>query len=308
MKEFFYPSRGAGQIHACRWEPQDTPIAVLQLVHGVAEYVERYDDFARFLTDRGILVVGEDHMGHGKSIGDDCPQGYFVGGWDAAVADTYALYARTREEFPRLPYFLLGHSMGSFMARTFLIRYPNSGLRGAIIMGTGWQSKAVLQAGSALTGLLAQGKGARNVSERVQKLMFGAYNAPFPEATSSFDWLCANKAALADYLADPLCGFPITNGLARDMIVGLRFIQKPRNLDRMIKTLPVLFTSGDHDPVGNMGKGVLTAHLAFEKAGMLDTQVKLYPGLRHEILNETAHDEIYADILHWILKRIGNYR
>lgn len=302
MKEFYYPSQGAGSIHALRWEPEGEIRGILQIVHGVAEYIERYDGFARFLNSHGFLVVGEDHMGHGKSIGDGT-MGYFEGGWDAAVADTYTLFARTKAEFPGVPYFLLGHSMGSFMARTFLFRYPDCALRGAIIMGTGWQPKLVLQAGRALTALMVKREGGKAVNSSVQNLMFGAYNKPFPDAKTPYDWLNTDFARVAAYMDDPLCGFPVTNGLARDMIAGLRMIEKPRNLDRMDKNLPVLFVSGDHDPVGDLGKGVIAAQRAFEKAGMQRVERKLYPGMRHEILNEPGHAEVYADILRWITEK-----
>lgn len=302
MKEFYYPSQGAGSIHTCRWEPEGEIRGILQIVHGVAEYIERYDDFARFLNSHGFLVVGEDHMGHGGSIGDGTA-GYFEGGWDAAVADTYALFERTKAEFSGVPYFLLGHSMGSFMARTFLFRYPDCGLRGAIIMGTGWQPKLVLQGGRALTALQVKREGGKAVSDSVQSLMFGAYNKPFPDAATPYDWLNTDPARVAAYMDDPLCGFPVTNGLARDMIAGLSMIEDPRNLARMDKNLPILFVSGDHDPVGDLGKGVIAAHRAFEKAGMRRTERKLYPGMRHEILNEPGHAEVYGDILRWITEK-----
>ncbi len=303
MEEFYYPSRGEGRIHACRWIPEGPIRTVVQIVHGVAEYVERYAPFAAFLNERGIAVVGEDHMGHGKSIGDEGTQGYFAGGWDAAVADTHTLFEKTREEFQKTPYFLLGHSMGSFMARTFLFRYPNSGLRGAVIMGTGWQNRAVLEAGKMLTETLVRVQGEKAVSEKVQSLLFGAYSKFFA-GENPFAWVSKNEASLQRYPDDPLCGFPLTNGLARDMIDGLRIIQSRSNLDRMIKTLPVLFVSGQDDPVGNMGEGVRQTYEAFEKAGMLNLRMKLYPGMRHEILNEEGREGVMEDILAWMLEQL----
>ncbi len=303
MEEFYYPSKGEGQIHACRWIPEGPVRAVVQIVHGVAEYVERYEELALFLNERGIAVVGEDHMGHGKSIGTEGTQGYFAGGWDTAVADTHTLFAQTKEEFGKTPYFLLGHSMGSFMVRTFLFRYPNSGIRGAIIMGTAWQNRAVLEAGKALTETLILIEGDKAVSEKVQSLLFGAYSKYFV-GEGPFSWVCKNKISLSRYENDPLCGFPLTNGLARDMIDGLRMNQSRRNLDRMIKTLPVLFVSGEDDPVGNMGEGVRQAFEAFQNAGMLNVKMKLYPGMRHEILNEDGREGVREDLLAWMLEQL----
>ena len=179
--EFEYTSQGAGTIHAYRWTPEGTPIAVLQLVHGIAEHMLRYDDFARYLNAHGVLVVAEDHMGHGKSTGSGADR-YFAGGWLSAVADTYELLRRTREEFPTLPYFILGHSMGSFMTRTLLFAYPDAGLRAALICGTGWQSGATLAAGRTLCALERLRVGETRPSGLLNNLMFGSFNRKFPDA------------------------------------------------------------------------------------------------------------------------------
>ena len=144
MKEFEFSSLGGGTLHGYRWEPAGEPVAVVQIIHGIAEHMLRYDEFARFLNAHGVLVVAEDHMGHGKSEGTRL---YFSGGWETAAEDCYTLLTRTHEEFPQLPYFLFGHSMGSFLTRTILIRHPDAPLAGAVICGTGWQPAAVLAAG-----------------------------------------------------------------------------------------------------------------------------------------------------------------
>ena len=138
-EDLWFGSCGVGKLHACRWLPEGQPRAIVQILHGIAEFVERYDDFANFLAGNGIAVVAEDHMGHGQSIDGGSKQGYFQGGWFAAVDDSYQLLKDTQAAHPGVPYFLLGHSMGSFMARTVLCRYPDSGLAGAVISGTGWQ-------------------------------------------------------------------------------------------------------------------------------------------------------------------------
>ena len=145
MTEFYLPSHGKGRIHCVQWTPPGQPRAVVQLVHGIAEYVARYDSFARFLNRQGFLVVGEDHMGHGGSPGSWRSPGYFHGGWNAAVDDTYALLQKTHGECPQLPYVILGHSMGSFLTRTLLYRHPDSGIRAAVICGTAWQPDAALE-------------------------------------------------------------------------------------------------------------------------------------------------------------------
>lgn len=299
MKEFTYPSKGGGTIHAYRWEPAGEPVGVIQLVHGIAEHMLRYDAFARFLNQKGLLVVAEDHMGHGKSVGET-PL-YFEGGWTAAVDDVYALLERTRKEFPDLPYYIFGHSMGSFLTRTLLFRYPDAGLRAAILCGTAWQPKALLSAGRALCALERLRVGARGHSKLLTKLMFGAYNTKFPDTRTPHDWICSRREVVDRYAADPLCGGEATVGLSGDMLGGIAMIQKKHNLNAMPKDLPVLFIAGKSDPVGDMGKGVERAAAHFRAAGMRSVSLQLYEG-RHEILNEDVRDTVCNDVWKFIQK------
>lgn len=292
MKEFDYPSKGGGTIHAYCWEPEGAPVAVVQIIHGIAEYAPRYDDFARFLTGHGVLVVAEDHMGHGKSSGTPL---YFEGGWENAAEDSYELLCRTRAEHPGVPYFLFGHSMGSFLTRTLLFRHPDMDLRGAVICGTGWQSAPVLCAGRALCALEKCRVGAKGHSKLLNKLIFGAYNAKFKDAQSPNDWICSKREVVERYDADPLCGGAATVGLSQDMLGGIALIQKKSNLRAMPQNLPVFFIAGKSDPVGAMGKGVEKTAAQFRKNGMKNVSLHLYDG-RHEILNEDNHALVYADV------------
>lgn len=294
MLEFEFSSHGAGMIHAYRWEPEGQPRGVVQIIHGIAEYVPRYAGFAAFLNAHGLLVTGEDHMGHGKSHGTEpC---HFSGGWCAAVDDSMELLRRTQRDYPGVPYFVLGHSMGSFLTRTLLFRYPDAGLRAAVICGTGWQPAPVLAAGLALCGLEKLRLGETGRSKLLANLMFGAYNRKFPDARTPNDWICSDPEVVAKYTADPLCGQDATIGLTREMLRGIRMIQRPANLQRMDKALPVFFIAGKSDPVGNMGRGVERAAAAFRAAGMQDVTCKLYDG-RHEILNEKNRQLVYDDVL-----------
>lgn len=300
--EFEYASKGAGTIHAYRWAPEGTPIAVLQLVHGIAEHMLRYDEFARYLNGHGVLVTAEDHMGHGRSVGSGAER-YFAGGWLSAVGDTYELLRRTKEEFPDLPYFVLGHSMGSFMTRTLLFTYPNAGLRGAVICGTGWQSGATLAAGRTLCAMEQLRLGETKPSPLLNNLMFGAFNRKFPDAKTENDWICADPAVVRSYTDDPLCGGSASVGLAREMLRGIGMIEKKKNLAAMPKELPVLFIAGKSDPVGNMGKGVKRSAQAFRDVGMKSVELKLYDG-RHEILNERNRGEVYDDVWRFLEKNL----
>ena len=194
----------------------------------------------------------------------------------------------------------MGHSMGSFLARSYLIRYPGT-LRAAIIMGTGWQPQAKLAGGRAVAEVVCAAQGPSSASKLVNDLAFGGYNKAFAPNRTGYDWLSADSENVDRYIADPLCGADATVGLFRQMLHGIAFNQNPKNLARMDSSLPVLLISGDRDPVGDMGKGVRRTADAFRKAGLSDVTVKLYPGLRHEILNEgPMRQTVYEDIWHWL--------
>ncbi len=302
LSEFtFLSSDGVTTLHAMEWGCE-SPRAVLQLAHGVAEHISRYDHFARFLAAQGFVVVGHDHLGHGGSLPQDGTPVFFSedDGWTKVVDDVFALSRLMRGKYPDLPYFLLGHSMGSFIARTLLIRYPDA-VDGAIIMGTGWNAAPVVTAGRTIAALLGKFHGKRAVSNLITNLAFGSYNKAFAPNRTGFDWLSVDTNNVDRYIADPLCGQDTTIGLFYDMLGGFRFNQSAENLKKMRKNTPVLLISGADDPVGAMGKGVEQTRDAFLAAGMQQVSTVLYPQLRHEILNETAHRQtVYDDILHWL--------
>ena len=301
---FTIPSNGIGALHCCRWEPEGVPKAVLQIVHGIAEYIERYDDFARFLNGLGYVVVAEDHMGHGQTIGTQGTQGYFEGGWFTAVSDSYALLRKTKAEYPELPYVLFGHSMGSFMARTILEMYPDSGIAAAVICGTGWQPRAILPGAIGICQLACRKVGEKNPSETLQNMVFGGYNKRVEHPRTEYDWLTRDAKEVDAYIAHPSCGFTATTGLLRDMLTGIRFIEQKQNLAKMDKDLPVLFIAGGDDPVGNYGKGVTRAAEEFRKAGMKDVSCRLFPLGRHEILNEINRREVYDFTAKWLAEKV----
>ena len=301
MKQnFFYESHGFGKIHGILWQPEGEVRAVVQIVHGIAEHMERYDHFARFLNSHGIAVVGEDHMGHGQSIGSKGIQGYFHGGWQTAVEDTYQLLRDTQKRFPNIPYILLGHSMGSFMARTILAKHPDSGLTGCILSGTAWQPDGMIKAAPLAGKLMCKFVGEKKCSKKLYDMIFGGYNSKVEYARTGSDWLSRDPKVADAYEADPLCGFIPTAGLFRDMMDGFVYIQKPEHLQNMDKNLPVFFVAGGDDPVGAYGTGVREAAARFEQAGMERVSLKIYPLCRHEILNEINKEEVYGDLLQWI--------
>ena len=206
--------------------------------------------------------------------------------------------------YPDVPLCIMGHSMGSFLTRTYLIRYPGT-VKAAVIMGTGWQPRAAITGGLAVANAVAAVAGESATSDLVTELAFGSYNKLFAPNRTKVDWLSADESNVDDYIADPLCGADATVGLFRQMLHGIRFNQRTSHLRQMDKDMPVLFVAGDKDPVGSCGKGVRQTYDAFRQAGMRDCTLKLYPGLRHEILNEKAYAaEITKDIETWLLSRL----
>ena len=302
--DFYFPSCGGGMIHGCRWEPNGEPKAVIQIVHGVAEYVQRYHHFATFMAEQGFLVIGQDHMGHGGSIGDDGIRGYFQGGWFKAVADVHRLLSYTKMEHPNVPYILLGHSMGSFLVRTLLCKYPKCGVSAAIISGTAWMHRGIINSGIAAARLAGKTQGIDKPNKMINQMMFGGYNRRVEHQRTAFDWLTRDNAVVDAYVEDPLCGFVVTPGLAADMLTGMKYNQEPENLIKMRKDTPVFFIAGSDDPVGNYGQGVKQTVQAFTQAGMENVSMRLYPLCRHEVLNEPNREEVYQNILDW-LKRQG---
>ena len=302
--DFYYESQCGSRLHGCRWMPEGTPKAVIQIVHGIAEHVDRYEEFAAFLNGLGYLVVAEDHMGHGKSICAQTPRGCFRGGWAGAVEDTYRLLTDTRTEFPDIPYVLFGHSMGSFMARTILAKHPDSGIAAAVICGTGWQSAAILKAGQASCRMISKLKGTEHPSKMLQSMAFGAYNKRVEDPRTVYDWLSRDAEIVDAYIADPLCGFTASAGLMSAMMEGLGYIQDEKNLRNMKKDMPVFFIAGGDDPVGPYGDGVIHTANMFRKAGMECVDVRLYPLGRHEILNEINRREVFEDIRQWLEKSV----
>ncbi len=307
-KEFYFDSRdGESRIHAVRWmpEPQKAVVCVVQIVHGMAEYVERYEELAEFLTDRGVVVTGEDHLGHGKSVGEKGVYGYFCEQDPATVLvrDVHRLKKMTQELYPDVPYVILGHSMGSFITRNYMCRY-GTGIAAAVVMGTGMQSAAALGISKAIAGIQKAFCGAGHVSRLIDKLAFGSYNRRIGDARTPFDWLSRDGERVDRYIADPLCGFVFTvNGFGA-LFELISRLHRRENLERIPKNLPVYMVSGTDDPVGGYGRGVRRAYDSLREAGLENIELKLYEGGRHELMNETNRAEVMQDIYEWLEKTV----
>jgi len=216
------------------------------------------------------------------------------------VEDSVKLMKNTMQAHPGVPYVLFGHSMGSFMARTILAKYPDCGIRAAVICGTGWLPTAPMPALIKAVEAWCRKNGEENPSEQMQQMVFGGHNKRIENPRTPYDWLTRDEAIVDDYVAHPLCGFTPACGLLRDMMKGIYYIQQGKNLHNMKKHLPVFFIAGGEDPVGPYGKGVEKAVQAFKKAGMINVACKIYPQCRHEILNELNRQEVYEDVARWM--------
>lgn len=301
----FRSSTARNTIHARKCIPDSAPRAIVQIVHGIAEHINRYDDFMNFLAENGILAVGDDHLGHGQSVTEADDLGFFndKDGWDYAVMDEERLHDLIVDEYPNIPYIFFGHSMGSFITRTLIIKHPEM-YDAAIISGTGHQSKALVYGGGIMANALVALKGARRDGKALNDVAFGTYLSHIENPRIPFDWLSRDVAAVDKYIADPMCGFICKASLYRDMMGGVKFVTSQKNINKMNKEKPIYFMSGAEDPVGDYGVGVEKAYKAFCDAGLHDVKMRLYPGGRHEMLNETNHTEVYKDILDWINEKI----
>ena len=302
-EDIYFESRdGVSKLHAIVWSDETKkPIGILQIIHGMAEYIDRYDDFARFMVEKGFVVVGDDHLGHGDSVGENGTFGYFCKKDPATVLvrDEHRLKKLMEAKYPGVPYYILGHSMGSFIARNYLNRY-GSGIQGMIVMGTGNQSKALLSASKVLVGLTGFFCGEKHVAKFINKLAFGTYNRAIEDAKTNVDWLTKDEAIVDKYIADERCGFTFTVNGFRGLFELIYRLHKPKNLVTIPKKIPVFFVSGEEDPVGDYGEGVIGAKNDLVRAGLENVSMKLYPGDRHEILNETDKDIVYQDIYEWL--------
>lgn len=299
--EFTYPSHdGKTQIHAICWEPDEKPAAVLQISHGMVEYIDRYDEFAAFLTRQGYVVVGNDHLGHGKSVQDDSWLGYFAEkeGNKVVLRDIHRLRLMIQKRFPDVPYFILGHSMGSFLVRQYLCLH-GSGLAGAIIMGTGHQPRIATAFGMALCKTMALFTGWHYRSFLVDAMAFGGYNRKFGSLKGR-QWLSRNEENVAAYVKDPLCTYRFTLNGYYNLFYSIHMLSDEEILAKMPKNLPIFLVAGEDDPVGNAGESVKKVYEQFKRLGMKDVTLKLYPQDRHEILNEVDREDVYWDIFHWM--------
>lgn len=280
------------------WLPQNPPAAIVQILHGMAEHIDRYDRMAQALNAAGFLVCGRNHRGHGPQAEQ---LGYFADkyGWNAILQDAHEVSLDIKKRYPHVPFILLGHSMGSFLAREYAVQF-GAELNGLVLSGTGSYPRPLCIAAHLLAALSPAKKPARFVD----KIAFSGNNKPFSPGRTGFEWLSRDEKEVDKYVADPLCGFTFTGKAFADFFTGLQALTYENDLKVMPKDLPVYFMSGDQDPVGQMGAGVRQVAEQFRRLGMKDVTVKLYPGARHELFNETNREEVTADLIAWIKQHV----
>ncbi len=309
----FKSSDDAGTtIHAVKWTPAEgEPRAVLQITHGMVEYIERYEEFAGFLADNGFAVMGHDHIGHGDSVSSSADWGimHSKNPADTMVEDMFTQYKLIEEQYPSIPHFILGHSMGSYLLRRFLIQKSSeiSRCSGAIIMGTGTETAATIGFAKFLVKTMMAFRGPDYRSKFVTGIAFGSgaykrYDVTGADTTKS--WLTKDEQIVRKYYSDPKCTYLFSLNGYTVLFESIGFDIRLENVSKMQKDMPVLVVSGADDPVGNLGAGVKSAYELIKSAGIKDVELKLYEGDRHEILNETDRQTVYADLLKWMTDRM----
>lgn len=301
--DFSYKADDGLEIFACKWvgNSEAPPKAIVQIAHGMAEHIKRYDSFARELVSQSIFVYGNDHRGHGQTGSKTNSIGYFADeqGFEKVVKDMETLTSIIEKEFPGVPIFLLGHSMGSFLSRRYIQLYGER-LAGVILSGTGGDPGFIGKIGKMVAAREMKKKGPRTASSLMNKLTFGSYNKAFRPTRTEFDWLSRDEKEVDKYIADPLCGGVFSSGFFHDLLEGLETVNKPENIMATPANLPIFLISGSKDPVGGDTKGVLKTFQAYKAEGMQNVDYKFYEDARHELLNETNRDEVHTDVIHWI--------
>lgn len=289
------------------WIPQGRQVkAVVHLLHGMAEHSQRYDRFASFLNENDIAVYAQDHRGHGLTAtkGEET-LGWFAqkDGWQRIAEDTYELSNMIISDFPKMALFLMGHSMGSFLARTVMVQHPDL-YDGVVIMGSGCSMGVLGKIGKKIAQSHVRKHGSQYVDQLMDKMSFGTYNKKINNPTTPFDWLSRDASEVKKYIDDPLCGFVCTSKFYEDMLDGIEFANRTDHANKLPKDLPLLVISGSMDPVGKYGKGILKVYELYKDAGIADVSFHLVKEARHELLNETDRKTTMDYVYSWIKQRV----
>lgn len=298
-----YKAKDGKVLALYKWESEHKEHlkGVIQLIHGSCEHSGRYREFGEFLVSNGYIVYSNDHRGHGLTATNKDELGFFAkeNGWERLVEDVFEINNLIKQEYSNLPVFMLGHSMGSFIARHYAILYGES-INGLILSGTAHNNRLLLKFAIFISNINIKVNGSKHRSKVINYLSYGAFNRKVSNHRTSFDWICTNERIVTEYINDPLCGYIFTNNAFREMFRGLYYITNKKNIRKTPISLPILMLSGELDVVGNEGKMVAKVYNEYKINNMKDIRIKLYKRMRHEILNEIGKEEVYNDILNWL--------
>lgn len=305
MKQYFeFIGHGAIALPAVIWQPEQEIRAILQITHGMTEHMDRYESLAADLCSHGIAVAGFDLRGHGKNPGNSEIASFGEGGWSASIEDMRLFFTELQNRFPGAPHYMLGFSLGSFLLREYLSKYPCKGeLSGAIIAGTGHQPGWILSVMMAIVKGEFKKSGFDGTTDLIKQLSFGTYNQKFKPNRTEADWLCSDTKAVDEYLADPLVRKNISAGLFWELLGSMKRSGSAFEYDGWDTSLRVLLISGQEDPVGDAEKGVRMIYNRMKKAGMENVTLKLLPNARHDIFHEDANgiaENVYHCISDWL--------
>lgn len=301
----FLSSNKKTNIHAIICQPKNGQFTrIIQIIHGMCEYIERYLPFIEYLATKGFIVVGHDHLGHGQSIKSPDDLGYFgePNPSDLLIQDIHSLRKIIEKKYPNLPYFMCGHSMGSYLLRQYICTY-SKGLAGIIILGTGYMSPCESLLALGFINVLSCFKGIKHKSNLTKKISFelGPYSKyDHQKKDLNNSWISRDPEIVKKYYEDKNCQFDFTLNGYYGLVQSIRYSCDPSNVAKIKKDIPILFVSGDCDPVGNNGEGVRKSYEIMKLIGSVDVSMKLFMGCRHEVLNELNKDEVYEYILNWI--------
>ncbi len=304
---FWLDANDRSSLFVNQWLPAGTPKAIVLLAHGMAEHSGRYALLGKTLNDAGFGLYAHDQRGHGKTA-EQGTLGYFADndGWCAVVSDVASLAQHIGQTHPGVPIFLLGHSMGSYIAQAYLMHHSAS-LQGAILSASNFQPVALYRAASLIARFERLRQGPKGRSALIEWLSFGSFNKAFKPNRTPYDWLSRDPAQVDAYASDPLCGFRCTNQLWIDLLGGLQQISKASNLAQIDPGLPLLIMGGECDPVSE-GKRLTDLAKALRDAGNRQLQLNLYPQARHELFNETNRDAVMADVIAWLNQALSHTR
>jgi len=282
------------------YEPDGEVIGRFHILHGMGEHGGRYDAFASMLCELGYFVTAHDHRGHGQTAQMNGKLGYFAdeNGFNRVVEDVYEVVQHVRYDYKKIPIYIFGHSMGSFIARRYIQLYSDH-VDGCILCGTG-VTTSLHKVGNMIARTVVKSKGKESKGELMNELTLGSFNKQFTNTKTAFDWLTSDQDEIQKYIDDPLCGFIASNQFFVDLTDGLVLINQKGENERIRKDLPILLISGSADPVGNNGKGVYKVGEQLKKAGLLHVVIYLFEDMRHEILNEVNKEQVYNVVTRWL--------